>query len=158
MSHTTAVLTAIAGPNEGDTVRLEAGTCRLIGRHLSETETTLIDPDGNRLLNRQAADILADKLKGRTPASVTASAAKPGGLPPSELSVAAFERGPDIIFADDSISRAHAMLFHDEQGVGIVDLASPNGTFVNGQRVGSALVGDADVITIGQSSPALRTR
>jgi len=63
-----AVLTVTSGPNEGDTVSLEVGSCRLVGRHLSETETVLIDRDGNRLLDGQAAQILSEHLKDRAPA------------------------------------------------------------------------------------------
>jgi hypothetical protein len=145
-----AVLTVTSGPNDGDTVSLETGFCRLIGRHLSETETVLIDRDGNRLLDGQAAQILSDHLKDRAPPT--------GSAPPQGFSVNAFERGPDIIFADDSISRAHAMVFLDTNGLGIIDLASTNGTFVNRERVGTAIVIDGDQVSIGNSEMTLKLR
>jgi hypothetical protein len=127
-----------AGPNEGDTVSVDSGACRLIGRHLSDNETSFIDPNGNRVLDHTASTILSERLKEHVPEA------------PS-FSVTAFDRGPDVIFSDDSISRAHAMLFVDPQGVGIIDLASTNGTYVNGVRISSALVQDGDVIAIGAS-------
>lgn len=145
-----ALLSATAGPNEGDSVTIDPGTCRLIGRHLSEHETAFIDRDGNRVLDGPAADIIEQHLKDRSP--VTGS----GKVP--RFSSETFERGADIIFADDSISRAHAMVFFDQSGVGIIDLASTNGTFVNSERVASSLVGDGDVITIGNSELAVRVR
>lgn len=126
------------GPNEGDTVSVEMGVCRLIGRHLSENETAFIDPDGNRVLDQTASLILTERLREHVPEA------------PS-FSVTAFNRGPDVIFSDDSISRAHAMLFVDRTGVGIIDLASTNGTYVNGKRVSSALVSNSDVIALGSS-------
>jgi hypothetical protein len=127
-----------AGPNAGDTVSVETGACRLIGRHLSENETSFIDPDGNRVLDQTASKILTERLQEHVPQAPA-------------FNVTAFDRGPDVIFSDDSISRAHAMLFVDPQGVGIIDLASTNGTYVNGGRVSSALVNDGDTIALGAS-------
>jgi hypothetical protein len=144
-----AVLAITAGPNDGDTVRLDVGSCRLIGRHLSESETMLIDRDGNRLLDGQTADMVTKLLKDKSPI-----AAKPGGA----FSANAFDRGPDIIFTDDSISRAHAMVFYDKGGLGLIDLASTNGTFLNSERVGTALVKDGDVITVGKSDMTVKLR
>ena len=74
------------------------------------------------------------------------------------FSSSTFERGSDIVFADDSISRAHAMVFYDESGVGIIDLASTNGTFVNRERISSALVHDGDTVTLGSSDLAVQIR
>lgn len=143
MTERRANLKIIAGPNEGDVVSLELGSCRLIGRHLAENETAFIDRDGNRLLDGQSSNILGEHLKDKAPET---------GMAPAEaFSANAFERGPDIILSDDSISRAHAMVFHDTGGVGVIDLASTNGTFVNNDRVGTAMVADGDVVTIGAS-------
>ncbi len=150
MSRRKATLTASVGPNEGDSVTVEVGTCRLIGRHLSEHETAFIDRDGNRVLDGQAADILEQHLKERTPPLGTTKAPR--------FSSETFERGPDIIFADDSISRAHAMVFYDQSGFGIIDLASTNGTFVNAERGASALVSDGDSITLGNRELTVRLR
>ena len=142
-------LAITSGPNEGDSVRLEVGSCRLIGRHLSESETMLIDRDGNRLLDGQAADLVTKHLKDKSPVGQKVGAG---------FSVNAFERGPDIILTDDSISRAHAMIFYDKSGLGVIDLASTNGTFLNAERVGSALVKDGDVITVGKSDLTVSLR
>jgi hypothetical protein len=144
-----AVLTATSGPNEGDTISIEIGSCRLIGRHLSENETALIGKDGNRLLDGPANDVLSKHLKTRAPGT-------PGGA--ARISAESFERGPDVIFADDSISRAHAMVFFDPKGLGLIDLASTNGTFVNNERVTSAMVGDGDTLTIGNSELVVKMR
>jgi hypothetical protein len=145
-----AVFTVTAGPNDGDTVSIDQGSCRLIGRHLSETETAFIDRDGNRVLDSAAAEILSKHLKEKAPPTSMASLAA--------FSPHAFDRGPDVIFQDDSISRAHAMLFYDSGGVGIIDLASTNGVFINTERVGSALIADGDVIALGNSELAVKIR
>jgi len=151
MTERRAVLSVINGPNEGDTVSVAMGSCRLIGRHLSDNETAFIDRDGNRVLDGEAATILEKHLKDKSPEVSTAPAA-------SEFSVNAFERGPDIIFADDSISRAHAMIFLDTGGLGIIDLASTNGTFVNDAQVGTGMIRDGDTLTIGASELATKLR
>lgn len=144
MAEQRATFKVSSGPNHGDTVSVEVGGCRLIGRHLSENETAFIDRDGNRMLDAAAAQVLTDHLKERSPHGAVAPGAE-------GFSVTAFERGPDVIFADDSISRAHAMLFYDPSGVGIIDLASTNGTFVNDARITSALVKNGDKIALGSS-------
>ena len=46
-----AILTVVSGPNTGDSLTIEMGTCRLVGRHLSESETAMMDREGNRLLD-----------------------------------------------------------------------------------------------------------
>lgn len=151
MSQRRAVFKIIAGPNGGDTISIEEGACRLIGRHLSENETAFIDSEGNRKLDGAASNILTEHLKERSPPTPETHGK---GFSPS-----AYERGPDIIFSDDAISRAHAMLFHDASGaVGIIDLASTNGTFVNEARITSTLVSDGDTVSLGGSQMAVRLR
>ena len=43
-------------------------------------------------------------------------------------------------------------------GLGIIDLASTNGTFVNDERVGTGMMADGDSITIGKSKLTLSVR
>ena len=115
---------------------------------LSDSETALIDRDGNRVLDGAAVNILEEHLQDKVPDLGTNQA----------FSDQAFERGPDIIFADDSISRAHAMVFVDVNGVGVIDLASTNGTFVNTERVSTALCGNGDTIGLGNSELTVKLR
>jgi ABC transport system ATP-binding/permease protein len=55
----------------------------------------------------------------------------------------------DIVIQDVLASRHHAFLVQSPLGTEIRDARSVNGTFVNGVRVGSAVLNDGDVITIG---------
>ena len=59
----------------------------------------------------------------------------------------------DITLLDEGISREHALVLFDEEAPGYVieDLASTNGTKVNGKRVRSAPLAEGDEIQIGQT-------
>lgn len=136
-----AVMTIVEGPNQGDTLSVDWGVCRLLGRHLSESETALIDRDGNRILDGQSTQLISDHLQDRAPAMSSTNRARP--------SPTAFERGPDIVLADTSTSRAHALLFCDGQTVGVLDLGSTNGSYINGRPVSSGALHDGDKLKVG---------
>jgi ABC-type multidrug transport system ATPase subunit len=55
----------------------------------------------------------------------------------------------DIVIQDVLASRHHAFLTQTQLGTEIRDAHSVNGTFVNGVRVGSAVLTEGDVVTIG---------
>ena len=55
----------------------------------------------------------------------------------------------DIVIQDVLASRHHAFLVQSPIGTEIRDARSVNGTFVNGVRVGSAVLNEGDVVTIG---------
>ncbi|OBA62808.1 ABC transporter ATP-binding protein [Mycobacterium sp. 1100029.7] len=55
----------------------------------------------------------------------------------------------DIVIQDVLASRHHAFLLQTPIGTEIRDAHSVNGTFVNGVRVGSAVLTEGDVVTIG---------
>ena len=59
----------------------------------------------------------------------------------------------NITLLDEGISREHAMVVYDEDELSYVieDLASTNGTKINGKRVRSALLVPGDKIQIGQT-------
>jgi ABC transport system ATP-binding/permease protein len=55
----------------------------------------------------------------------------------------------DVVIQDVLASRHHAFLTKTQLGTEIRDAHSVNGTFVNGVRVGSAILTEGDVVTIG---------
>lgn len=59
----------------------------------------------------------------------------------------------DITLLDEGISREHAMVLFDEDANAFVieDLASTNGTKLNGKRIRSAPLSEGDRIQVGQT-------
>ncbi|HEY2410045.1 MAG TPA: sigma 54-interacting transcriptional regulator [Polyangiaceae bacterium] len=58
----------------------------------------------------------------------------------------------DVRLRDAMVSRRHAALDRDAQGVTITDLRSTNGTFVNGVRVQQAYLEDGQSVRLGSTS------
>jgi len=56
----------------------------------------------------------------------------------------------DLRFEDPTVSRRHAVLLTEAEGVRVLDDRSLNGVFVNGERVTSQLLGDGDEVVIGR--------
>ena len=55
----------------------------------------------------------------------------------------------DVRLDDQSVSRRHAVIVDDGDGVKLLDDRSANGTFVNGERVSEATLRDRDVVILG---------
>ncbi|OBJ62820.1 ATP-binding cassette domain-containing protein, partial [Mycobacterium sp. 1423905.2] len=74
-----------------------------------------------------------------------------GGAPDAPAGSVTIGRATDndIVIQDVLASRHHAFLTLTPLGAEIRDNSSVNGTFVNGVRVGSAILTDGDVVTIG---------
>ena len=74
----------------------------------------------------------------------------------ARASVDNFEREDDLDLADDAVSQTHAMVFVDEAGVSLVDVASTNGTFVNGRKVTEAELVAGDLLRVGETRIEIR--
>ncbi len=55
----------------------------------------------------------------------------------------------DVILYDSGVSRRHARIFVEGDGIAIEDLGSSNGTLVNGAKVDKRPLKDGDAITLG---------
>jgi ABC transport system ATP-binding/permease protein len=86
--------------------------------------------------------------------AATASHREPSVIRRLPTKVLRIGRAPDndIVVSDLSVSRHHAELRRTASGYQIVDLDSHNGTFVNGQQVGSAPLTEGDIVGIGPST------
>jgi pSer/pThr/pTyr-binding forkhead associated (FHA) protein len=56
----------------------------------------------------------------------------------------------DVRFDDATVSRRHALVVSQDEGVRVLDDRSLNGVYVNGQRVDWAPLSDGDEIAIGR--------
>lgn len=129
----------VEGKNKGEKIELEKGTCRALGRSLDDAERTKIfSVDSAISLDESSKKLVMQYVSHQFRKGV------------SKEPFGGFVRGPDFQVRDLSVSRLHAMLFFDESGeVGILDLVSRNGTFVNGVEVESKILKKGDLISIG---------
>ncbi len=58
----------------------------------------------------------------------------------------------DLPVVDPTVSRRHAQILSDENGLTVHDLGSSNGTFVNGNKIDAAPIVPGDVIAFGKVS------
>jgi predicted nucleic acid-binding Zn-ribbon protein len=56
----------------------------------------------------------------------------------------------DVRFDDPTVSRRHALIVRQPDGVRVLDDRSLNGVFVNGERIDGKLLGDGDEIIVGR--------
>jgi hypothetical protein len=56
----------------------------------------------------------------------------------------------DVRFDDPTVSRRHALLVRQPDGVRVLDDRSLNGVFVNGERIEWRMLGDGDEIVVGR--------
>ena len=59
-------------------------------------------------------------------------------------------RGADIVLAEPTISREHAVIGRDSEGWYVKDLGSTNGSFANGSRIERHLLKQGDEIVMGR--------
>jgi hypothetical protein len=77
-----------------------------------------------------------------------------GGLVPLKPGCALIvgrQPGADLLLTEDLVSRRHACLTLDGDGVMLEDLGSTNGTFLNGARITRARVVEGDRVLVGES-------
>ncbi|MDO8644342.1 MAG: FHA domain-containing protein [bacterium] len=132
----------VEGKENGQQVALKLGTCKAIGRSLESGEQTKVfnidsvaslDDFSKKLVINYVSQQFQGKEKGASPTGDLGS----------------FKRVADWPLDDEAVSRLHAMIFFGETGVGILDLVSKNGTYINGTEVESQLLKNNDLITIG---------
>jgi pSer/pThr/pTyr-binding forkhead associated (FHA) protein len=58
----------------------------------------------------------------------------------------------DVRFDDATVSRRHALIVSQADGVKVLDDRSLNGVYVNGRRVEWSLLADGDEILVGRHS------
>lgn len=140
------VFRVLGGPDQGLEFDLTKESCRALGRAMADSaKTTILSVDWAISLDEETKGLILQYISQqfRKPKD-SHEREKPGQL-------GAFKRGGDIIFKDSTLSRLHAMIFFDDIGVGILDLVSKNGTYVNGEEVESRLLKKGDTIELGET-------
>lgn len=145
-----AVFVIVEGKNKGEKIDLEKGTCRALGRTLDDAERTKIfSVDAAATLDDSSKKVVMQYLSKQFHKGEASKATARGSKAGTE-NLGGFVRENDFPLKDSSISRLHAMLFYDDSGlVGILDLVSKNGTYVNGAEVESKILKKGDLITVG---------
>ena len=140
------VLLIVEGKGKGEKIELDPGTCRAVGRSLDETERTKIfNVDSAITLDEASKKLVMQYVSKMQTKGMKKKESMMGGA-----DLGGFTRGADFQLRDTAVSRLHAMLFCDESGsIGILDLVSKNGTFVNGVEVESKMLKKGDLITLG---------
>ncbi len=139
-----AFFTVTEGPSAGLHFRLSLGTCKAIGRRLDDSiKTQVFNIDFTMTLDEPTKKLVSNYL------AKTTGKNKKNKL--FEGDMGSYKRLPDLVLEDTGISRLHAMLFYDETGVGILDLVSKNGTFVNGREIETSLLSPGDTIVLGST-------
>lgn len=141
-------LEVVRGPDAGRRFPIPVGHYRVIGRAHGVTGGTAVVSQGERRrLDVEDQRRMSEYLKERG-----ALAGKVG----ARDQVDNFQRDDDMDLADDAVSQTHSMIFVDEAGVSLVDVASTNGTYVNGRRVSEAELVSGDLLRVGESRIEIR--
>lgn len=140
------------GPDAGMSFSLERGTCKALCRADGDMEkTSVFHVDINLALDEGAKSLIMKYIGKQFAGREDAKRRLEGEAERLGL----FHRSSDQLLHDRSLSKLHAMLFSDPQAkVGILDLVSKNGTFVNGEEVESRILNRGDVIEVGETKIA----
>ena len=142
-----AVLVVVKGKDFGRSIVVNVGHCVMIGR-----SQTLVGATG--MITQHSAHKLTDEDE-KTVArhlKIRATPQKQG----ARALLTSFERDMDVGLQDDAVSQRHTMIFVDEAGASLLDMASTNGTFLNGKRTSSAELSLGDLVRIGETRVEVR--
>ena len=140
------VFRVVSGPDQGMQFEVGKRTCRATGRAVGDpNKTSVLNVDVTLSIDSDTKGLILQYIQGqfRRPQEGKAEA--------GDNQFGSFQRVSDVVFKDQTLSRLHAMIFFDDVGVGVLDLVSKNGTFVNGEEVESRLLKKGDTIELGET-------
>jgi len=110
-----------------------------------------VEPDGRTPSGDALIDAARDALEepGRYLVFHDAGNVRSVAIPGNSMRIGR-SLSAELRFEDPTVSRRHAVLLVEEDGVRVLDDRSLNGVFVNGERVLSQMLGDGDEIVIGR--------
>jgi len=141
-----AAFQVVHGTDMGVKFQVALASCKALGRAESSSDrTSMTNLDLTHALDDGTKALIQSYIRKQFRNASDANRS-------DEKRLGKFQRLPDLNLEDDQLSKLHAMIFVDEEGrVGILDLVSKNGTFVNGDEVESQLLRTGDVIEFGET-------
>ncbi len=146
-----AVVTILMGEDKDKSFEVKYGHCIVMGRK--------INPDLNMDVTVvvKPAQMMYSNLDSHNQQLIEKYLSKGQRKPiapdqaysPNNKLLGNFVRNPDFLVGDPSISRAHSVIYQDDDGLNLLDLFSKNGSFVNGYEVESCRLRHNDVISLG---------
>ena len=131
-------LVVVAGLDADRAFALSAGTLRVLGRQEGMTlGTNVVERGRQRELRQEDLAVATDRW-----------AVVRGG---PGVDIDSLHRDEDVDLQDEAVSQTHALLLYADGALSIVDVASKNGTFVNGSRVDQCALSPGDIIRVGES-------
>ncbi len=138
------------GEQAGLQLSLKAGTYRIIRRSAEnfDLRSTLVSSSTEQWrLSQEDMELAAANLARR--ATETGEAV---------VGIDAYERADDLPIWDQRMSQPHAILLCDAERAQVVDMGSRNGTHLNGEHVGAAILGDGDLLRCGMTRLKINLR
>jgi len=156
-----ALLTITLGHNKHQTTDVRLGHCVVLGRKIplnqdiDKTIVRKLSEEGPSFIslessNQQIVSRFLSKGIQRSPKD------KEFLLRRQKKLLGEYIRDPDFLLTEPSVSRSHAVIFQNPDGVHVLDLFSKNGTYVNGCEIESSKLRDNDVISLGTASMRIR--
>lgn len=135
-----ALFTIESGATGGLCFRLENQTCRIVGRG----DEPRIDVNQMLPLDEHTLDLISRCVfQGKNSRGETSR-----GEP---YSFSSLKRLPDVLIKDGGMHHAHAFIYYLDGKLGILDLVSRTGSFVNGREVEVGFLKDSDGIRLGNT-------
>ncbi|MBF0105935.1 MAG: FHA domain-containing protein [Deltaproteobacteria bacterium] len=156
-----ALLSCVTENNSQETREIKPGHCVVIGRrinkdftdegtviqNISENTYTKINRDSQNLVEK----CFSKPVKTNTNTAIHQADRMTVQQQDKQL-LGNFIRDFDFLIDEPSVSRAHAVVYQDEEGVHLIDLVSKNGTYVNGREVEKRRLKNNDVINLGKAA------
>lgn len=149
-----AVFTVLLGENKNQSFDVKLGYSVVIGRRMAhESEPDLTFVGRPQVASYTQIDSANRQLIDKYLSSKKESQSQDDSIFDSQKKfLGDYMRDPDFLISDQSVSRAHAIVYQNEDGVHILDLVSRNGTYVNSFEVESCKLKNNDVISFGTAS------
>lgn len=145
-----AIFMMVKGRNEGMKIRIDQGSCIIVGRYMDADSAQVFNLDFSMSLDENAKQLIKNYLSKITPANQ--KKLKSDSIQSIQgQEIGPYHRSKDVLIDDPDVSRVHAMIFFDESGAGILDLVSRTGTYVNGQEVEAIRLKSGDRINLGKT-------